>query len=312
MTKIKMAENDHKRRLISNQLLRHRRKFFRKFTRMIKLSTTVSPQGLVDKIGLDDRITLLGSCFVDNIASHLCEAGFTIQSNPFGTLYNPASIANAIELLDSTRSFEEKDCIQMGAGSKKICSFYHHTSFAKDTVEEFLDYANYTLCSAREEWNKSDYVIITLGTAFVWTHNGKIVSNCLKRPAYEFEHRLLSLSEIKDLIEKIITSHPEKRFIFTISPIRHLGEGARSNTISKSLLHIALNECNVEYFPAYEILLDELRDYRFYAEDLVHPSKIAVQIIWEKFLDYALKPEEFQRIAQNEKNAKSAKHVRRI
>lgn len=279
---------------------------------MIKLSTIVSPQGLKDKIGLDDHITLLGSCFVDNIANHLCEAGFAIQSNPLGTLYNPASIASTIDLLDSTSIFEEKDCVQMGAGSPKICSFNHHTSFARDTTEEFLSYANNTLLSAREDWHRSNFAIITLGTAFVWTHNGKIVSNCLKRPSNEFKHRLLSIDEIKTFIKKITNAHPEKRFIFTISPIRHLGEGARSNTICKSLLHIALNECEVEYFPAYEILLDELRDYRFYAEDLVHPSKIAVDIIWEKFLNYAVKPEDLPLIAQNEKNAKSAKHVRRI
>lgn len=279
---------------------------------MIKLSTIVSPQGLKNKIGLDDHITLLGSCFVDNIASHLYEAGFNIQSNPLGTLYNPASIASTIEILDATSVFEEKDCIQIGAGSNKICSFNHHTSFARDTMEEFLSNANSTLHSAREEWRKSTFVIITLGTAYVWMHNGKIVNNCLKRPAYEFEHRLLSLDEVKTCIKSIINTHPEKRFIFTISPIRHLGEGARANTISKSLLHIALSECEVEYFPAYEILLDELRDYRFYAEDLVHPSKIAIDIIWERFQDYAMKIDERQRIAQNEKNAKSSKHVRRI
>ena len=278
---------------------------------MIKLCTQVNPEGFEKRLKLEDDITLLGSCFVDNISAKLSDAHFKAHANPFGTLYNPASIANAVRLLDSQDVFTLKDCVQMGAGSEKICSFHHHTSFARESAEEFLAHANQALLQARENWHKSRWVIITLGTAYVWTHDGAVVANCLKRPDKEFEHRLLSLEEICSCIKGIIEDHSDKEFLFTVSPIRHLSLGAHSNTLSKSLLHIALEQCGVPYFPAYEIVLDELRDYRFYAEDLVHPSPTAVEIIWEKFLDSLTLPRERSQIERNEKESKASKHVRR-
>lgn len=278
---------------------------------MIKLCTQVNPEGFEKRLKLEDDITLLGSCFVDNISAKLSDAHFKAHANPFGTLYNPASIANAVRLLDSQDVFTLKDCVQMGAGSEKICSFHHHTSFARESAEEFLAHANQALLQAREDWDKSRWVIITLGTAYVWTRDGAVVANCLKRPDKEFEHRLLSLEEICSCIKGIIEDHSDKEFLFTVSPIRHLSLGAHSNTLSKSLLHIALEQCGVPYFPAYEIVLDELRDYRFYAEDLVHPSPTAVEIIWEKFLDSLTLPRERSQIERNEKESKASKHVRR-
>ena len=278
---------------------------------MIKLVTPVSCPPLADKLRLDDDITLLGSCFVDNIATRLQDAGFRAHNNPFGTLYNPASIAGAVHLLDSGSLFTEKDCVQMGAGADKICSFRHHTAFARPTAEEFLANANESLLQAREDWHKSRWVIITLGTAFVWTHGGEVVSNCLKRPGGEFEHFMLGIEDVKRYLADITDKHPEKRFIFTVSPIRHLSDGAHSNTLSKSTLHLAIAQAGVNYFPAYEILLDELRDYRFYADDLTHPSATAVSVIWERFLDYAADETERGQIEQNEKTSKATKHVRR-
>ena len=282
---------------------------------MVKLSTTVAVGRSSKPISLKDEIVLLGSCFVDNIADKLESAGFRITANPFGTIYNPASIAQAVELLDSQRLFTAEDCVKMGAGVDKVCSFYHHSSFARKEEQEFLDNANRELERARENWHKAGKVIISLGTAMVWEHKeekgNRLVSNCLKRPGYEFEHRLLSLEEVKSALSSIVKVHPEKDFIFTVSPIRHLGEGAHQNSLSKSLLHLGIAELGLEYFPAYEIVLDELRDYRFFAEDLVHPSKTAIEIIWERFLDYAGVPEEKKLIEQNEKSSKYLKHVRR-
>ena len=121
----------------------------------------------------------------------------------------------------------------------------------------------------------------------------------------------MSLDEICSCIRSIIEGHDDKEFLFTVSPIRHMSLGAHANTLSKSLLHIALEQCGVPYFPAYEIVLDELRDYRFYAEDLVHPSPTAVEIIWEKFLDSLTLPQERAQIERNEKESKASKHVRR-
>ncbi|MGN1226730.1 MAG: GSCFA domain-containing protein [Candidatus Cryptobacteroides sp.] len=326
---------------------------------MLKLSTTVAAGRAAKTISLKDDLFLLGSCFVDNMADKFKDAGFKTVNNPFGTIYNPASIAQAISILDSDRLFSSEDCVQMGSGVQKICSFYHHSSFARTGEQEFLENANKALEEARESWHKTSKVIISLGSAMVWEHievarkpadNGleenslknyiledislennslkenslesnslearkpagkRLVNNCLKRPGYEFEHRMLSLDEVKASLKAIVETHPEKDFIFTVSPIRHLGEGAHQNTLSKSLLHLAIADLGLEYFPAYEIVLDELRDYRFFAEDLVHPSKTAVEIIWEKFLDYACLPEERSSIEQNEKDSKYLKHVRR-
>ena len=122
---------------------------------------------------------------------------------------------------------------------------------------------------------------------------------------------MLSLEEVNKSLKSIVEAHPEKDFIFTVSPIRHMGEGAQLNTLSKSRLHLAIEDLGLDYFPAYEILLDELRDYRFFAEDLVHPSKTAIEIIWERFLDYAGVPEEKKLIEQNEKSSKFTQHARR-
>jgi len=135
-------------------------------------------------------------------------------------------------------------------------------------------------------------VIITYGTAMVWDHqDAGIVSNCLKRLEKEFRHYMLNVGQCSEIIREMIESNPSKRFIFTVSPIRHLSLGAQNNTLSKATLHLAIETALKEipvrqrccYFPAYEIVLDELRDYRFYAEDLVHPSKLAIDIVWQKF-----------------------------
>lgn len=237
----------------------------------------------------NSKIMVLGSCFADGIGKRLREAGYDVCLNPFGTLFNPASIEHSISRMRSAEPFTESECVEMGANAGKICSYSHHTSFARVRARDFLDNANARLKEASACWQECDTVILTLGTAFVWKHQpeGRIVSNCLKRPGYEFTHELLSLQEVKDLLNSIITASPEKEFILTVSPIRHLGYGAHSNQISKSTLLMAeesvLDNDRVRYFPAYEILLDELRDYRWYAEDRVHPSPEAVDVIWDRF-----------------------------
>ena len=166
------------------------------------------------------------------------------------------------------------------------------------------------------------YGILTLGTARVWRALERpgqpVVANCLKRPAREFAHELLSVEACTALLNSIIEAHPEKRFLLTVSPIRHLGDGAHDNTISKSTLHLAIDHViqsadrkrsGVSYFPAYEILMDELRDYRFYADDLVHPSPAAVQIVWERFLDACTDPADRERILAAERASRAAGHI---
>lgn len=282
----------------------------------MKLVTEVSCLRPERPLILDEPVCLLGSCFADEMARKFSDAGFRVVANPFGTLYNPASIAAAVARLDDPVPFREEDCVPLGAGDGRTGSFFHHTSFARSTAAEFLKAANACLAQATGEWERCGAVILTLGTARVWRaleRPGRpVVANCLKRPAREFAHELLSVEECTRLLRGIVETHPQKRFILTVSPIRHLGEGAHVNSVSKATLHLALEGVlpldNAGYFPAYEILTDELRDYRYYAEDLVHPSPTAVQIVWERFRDSFIAPADLARILENEKAARAAKH----
>lgn len=270
----------------------------------MKLITPVTAPQDSFTLGFEDKTVVLGSCFADNMGARLMHAGFNVLVNPFGTLYNPVSIADAVARLESGEPFGEQDCVEMGAGAGKVCSFSHHTSFARPSVQEFLDVANGALKEACEFWKIANKVIITYGTARCWAHEGRIVANCLKRPGYEFTHEMLSVSEARAAIERSIV--PDKEYLFTVSPIRHLGEGAHDNTLSKATLHLALE--GRPYFPAYEILLDELRDYRYFAEDMVHPSPVAVQYIWERFLNFAVSPADLQTVVKNEKRWRASLH----
>lgn len=276
----------------------------------MKFTTPVSAERLSTELALTDRIMVLGSCFADNIGQRMSDSGFNVCVNPFGTLYNPASIASSIDRLTSGAPFTTGDCVEMGAGAGKICSFEHHTSFARPDAEEFLKVANSSLREASSFWKTCNKVLITFGTAMVWRHGGKVVSNCLKRPAGEFTHDMLSLEEIALCIERITAAASQgKKFIFTVSPIRHPGDGVRGNTLSKASLHLALGRTGFDYFPAYEIMMDELRDYRFYAEDLLHPSRQAVEYIYERFRDAAFRKCDLEQIASNEKRAVAARHI---
>ena len=277
---------------------------------MIKLSTPVLMPQLPVQFSLADRIMVLGSCFADSMGSRLSAAGFNVCVNPFGTLYNPVSICNSVARLASGRPFAATDCVEMGAGAGLVCSWSHHTSFARPTAEEFLQHANDSLAKASEFWKSANKVLITLGTAMVWklVSSGDVVSNCLKRPAAEFSHEMLGVQQVGMLLQMLVEGNPDKEFIFTVSPIRHLGDGAHANTLSKATLHLALGRLPVCYFPAYEILLDELRDYRYFAEDLVHPSKLAEDIIWERFVAAAVVPGDRSQLALNEKAARHSAH----
>lgn len=275
----------------------------------MKFTTPVIITAPARKFSLSDRIMLLGSCFADNMAAKMSGAGFQVCSNPFGTLYNPESVGKAIKRLDSGTPFNAEDCVPMGAGAGLICSYEHHTSFARASEEEFLANANERLDDACKFWKRADRVIITLGTSFVWYSGGNAVANCLKRPAAEFTRSMLSPARTGLILQDIIDSHPGKDFTLTVSPIRHLGDGAHQNTLSKAALLLGADSCKgCYYFPAFEILNDELRDYRFYSEDLVHPSASAVQYIWERFLETCTEASGLELIRANEKAARRNAH----
>ena len=299
---------------------------------MLKLQTPVTDMPCKVGISYDDKIMMLGSCFSDNIGKELCNLGFDVMVNPFGTLYNPISILNSVKRLISGELFSEDDCVQIGAGDERWCSFCHHTSFACPSKEEFLALANSELLRAREHYLKCSKVIITLGTSWCFMHveSGQTVSNCLKHIPKEFARYRLSVSEISEALRWIagagngLVDCAPKQFIFTVSPIRHFKDGAHGNQISKSALLLGIEEflerCPVDlsldpfhiadYFPAYEIVMDELRDYRFYTEDMCHPSQQTVNYILERFLSWALPASEHPLLQENIRRFKQSSHIR--
>ena len=300
------------------------------FNWLMKLQTPVTDEKCKVGISYNDRITMLGSCFSDNIGNQLADFGFDVCVNPFGTLYNPVSILKSVERLISGEPFGLDDCVQIGAGDERFCSFSHHTSFARITKEEFVANANAALEAACRHFAESNKVIITLGTSWCFRHNEsqRVVSNCLKRPAGEFTRERLSSMETAECLRRIMELCKEaeaqegfrkKEFIFTVSPIRHFKDGAHGNQISKAGLLLGIEEaldqskisglCPADYFPSYEIMMDELRDYRFYAEDMCHPTPQAVNYICERFLLWALPASEHPQLEENIRAHKRSCHI---
>ena len=257
---------------------------------MMKLYTTVHVAPSEKKIGYGDKILLLGSCFADNIGAKFEEHYFQTTINPFGTLYNPASIARAV--------------LDMGYGPSGMGlvehnglwhSMMHHGSYSGVDKEEVIARCEESKIQMREALQQASVVIVTFGTAWVYEYEGEVVANCHKLPANRFVRRRLTVDEIVNMWQPIIASMPDKHWIFTVSPIRHVKDGLHENQVSKAILLQAVDRLtsiqsnslmgSKSYFPSYEIMLDELRDYRFYAEDMVHPSAVAVDYIWQRFVE---------------------------
>ena len=299
---------------------------------MMKLQTPVADEPCKVGISYEDKIMMLGSCFTDNIGRQLVDYGFDVCVNPFGTLYNPVSILRSVERLISGTPFTAEDCVQIGAGNTRWCSFSHHTSFARASCEEFLEHANMALKAAHEHFLSCTKVIITLGTSWCFRHKESyaIVSNCLKHPASEFFRERLSAAEVTEALRRIVELCCEssagvcpKQFIFTVSPIRHFKDGAHGNQISKSALLLGIDDLLAglpadlsmnpfyfaDYFPAYEIVMDELRDYRFYAEDMCHPTQQTVDYIRERFLGWALHADESPRLQEKIREYRRSCHI---
>ena len=240
-----------------------------------------------------DRIMLFGSCFAENIGNLLLANKFRCDVNPFGILYNPLSVAEAIRQTLSYKTYNEADLFCDRAGWH---SFMHHGSFSGNSAEECLLRINERLGRAAAELPQTDWLMITWGTAWVYSlkENGKVVGNCHKQPDKLFTRRLLSVEEIVveyfDLLKMLQELNPNLKVLFTVSPVRHAKDGMHGNQISKSTLLLAIDTLQhhypmCHYFPSYEIMMDELRDYRFYADDMFHPSPMAVSYIWKCFGD---------------------------
>lgn len=220
--------------------------------------------------------------------------------NPFGVLYNPASISQALERLASGRPFGEDELFE---NNGLWHSFGHHGDFSGQDRETTLAKINHALTDGAAALTKADYLMLTLGTAWVYEWQGKVVANCHKLPAREFTRRRLSVAEMVELLAEQIDRWPKKRVFLTVSPVIHRGDGMVENQLSKSSLIVAVHELvsrfpgRVFYFPAYEIVTGELRDYRFYAEDMCHPSPLAVGVVRERFAEGLLSPEAVSLVA---------------
>ena len=259
--------------------------------------TEVNINPLNQTISYGDGLLFLGSCFADEVGGICRGLGFNALVNPFGVLYNPASIGQLVERLDSGSPFTLEEVIAVGEG--QYCTFSHNTAFWQSDKQLLLETVNKGLKDAHERFLDAKWGIISLGTSWAFRHKetGLVVSNCHKLPARQFDREFLSVEQSEDCLAKMLQAHLNKRFIFTVSPLRHLKDGLHENQLSKAALLLAVDQVckqfdNAHYFPAYEILLDELRDYRFYKEDMVHLTEQAIRYIWDRFVDFAIDPKE--------------------
>lgn len=263
------------------------------------------------------KLMLMGSCFSENIGQRLQSGKFDCDVNPFGILYNPLSVAVALRQILSGREYTPVDLVFHG---EQHHSYMHHGSFSAGTAEETLRNINRRLREAHERVFRLDYLLITFGTSWIYSlkDGGRVVSNCHKLPAGTFDRRRLSVAEIiggyTPLLQELQERNPALKIILTVSPIRHLKDGAHENQLSKSTLLLAIAGLQelfpqmVFYFPSYEIVMDELRDYRFYGEDMAHPSGTAIQYIWECFARVFFSKETLSILKEIETVLKALKH----
>lgn len=287
----------------------------------MKILTPVDIPKPERQIDFSSKILCLGSCFADSMGEKLTQYGFDCLVNPFGTLYNICSVFNSLMRLGAVSGllrssdnplFSKEDIILRPDG--KFVTWSHHSRCglrqADGTAEDFLKKANQDLNHAADFFCQADTVIITLGTSFVYKLKGTefVVSNCHKFPAKDFERVFVPTEDTREMIAQIKAMFPKKRFIFTVSPIRHLADGAHGNNLSKSALLLAIENAGAEYFPSYEIMLDELRDYRWYAEDMTHPSEAAIKYIFEKFSEAFIADDCKDQMKENLKTFKASQH----
>jgi hypothetical protein len=247
------------------------------------------------KINYSDKLFLAGSCFAENIAAELQRNKFNLISNPHGILYNPLNISASIEECISTKLYSERDLF---FANDRWNSFSHHSRFSDTEQANCIKNINLSIENAHTQLKEARWLILTFGSAFIYkTRENKIVANCHKLPQKEFTKELVPVEEIlkafNETISKLKIFNPELNLIFTVSPVRYIRDGIIENNLSKAILLLAVHQLvkenvNCFYFPAYEIVNDELRDYRFFKEDLVHPNEMAIQYVWEKFVDSAL------------------------
>ena len=254
--------------------------------------TTFSTEPSPVKISHGDPVLFIGSCFATSIGGKLAEGKVPVMINPSGTVYNPASVSVTLDTALSGRLYRKEDLYNYQG---TWLSFDHYTDFSSLSFEETLALVNEKAAEASAFLSSAKFLFITFGTARVYRlrQNGRIVSNCHKLPSREFINELLSVDEICKIwsrkLDELKLRYPALKVVFSISPVRHMKDGAHGNQVSKSTLFLAIEKLlghpsAPQYFPAYELLMDDLRDYRFYAGDMLHPSPEAVEYIWDAFM----------------------------
>ncbi len=283
----------------------------------MKFRTEVDIQSSQQKIEIEDKIFSIGSCFASEMSDLFQKGQLQTVNNPFGTIFNPFSINNSVKRLHDSEFYYEDDLI---AYHDEFISLDHHTNFDTRYVHQTLEKINSKIEEGNRFLQESNWVIITYGTSFIYEFEPKkkLVANCHKIPQKFFEKRLLTHQELTDSIyDTIINLHdicPENvQILFTVSPVRHTKDGMIENQLSKSKLITAIHEVasqfeNCHYLPVYEILMDDLRDYRFYKEDLIHPNSQAVNYIFEKFGEAYFSSETKDFIKENFKINRALEH----
>lgn len=262
------------------------------------------------------RLMLVGSCFAENIGKKLTETRFSVDCNPCGIVYNPESVAQVLWRLLEEREVTADELVWHDG---KWISWGHHGSYSAPERDVCLEKMNARIRRGAEQLRKADLLLITFGTSWVYRYlpSGRVVANCHRFPESDFERFCLSVPEVVGLYDRLLDRleqiNPRVRVLFTVSPIRHWKDGAHGNQVSKSILLLAIDELvrrreRVCYFPSYEIVLDELRDYRFYAEDMLHISEVAIDYIWSRFKDTFLSADALQVMRQVEKINKGINH----
>lgn len=283
----------------------------------MNLTTSVEMPSGLPSVDPSQQLMLLGSCFAGNMGAMLSERKFRLNLNPFGILYNPASISTALRQLLSGKIYTNQDLFLF---REYWHSPMHHGAFSASTTEDTLKAINTRLEQARRELPGLDWLMLTLGTAYVYEHKetGLVVANCHKQPEKLFRRRRLDVEEIVadyvSLLTELWQRNPKMKVLFTVSPIRHVRDGMHANQISKATLLLAVERLQelfpeqVFYFPSYEIVLDELRDYRFYADDMLHPSPLAVRYLWQRFEETFFTPQTRQLLAECEEIQRALAH----
>lgn len=262
---------------------------------MIKLQTSVKLPTPLASLGYGAQVMSLGSCFSEHIGLELRKLGYTIEVNPYGILYNPLSIHNALERMLEERPYTVEELTAFGG---LWHSMEHHGRFSTASPVETLKLINQSYERGCKALRACEYLLLTWGTAFVYQQGEerRVVANCHKLPEHHFTRGLMTIETLlapwQRLVDRLLKLRPDLRIITTISPIRHLRDGAHGNNLSKATLHLFDETLRrrfpeqMNYFPSYEIVLDELRDYRFYADDLTHPSTLTQKIITERLVEW--------------------------